>query len=233
MTLLAVLALPLFFSGCENDEDAAELQMLGALADATNLPIAGYFFFQGTVDLDRTASCGSASPSGSSSSGSTESGSGSSSGSGSGSTTNTSKYDISSFWYFKTGEGTFSYNTGTMTLRFIYNENKQSYTLNPVDSASSTCFTADGINCNGSSDNGNPTCVTVDNVKCGGEQAFIYTNEDPEFTFQANNGTLEYDRGFNLDDTNENVSLAKIDFSMVASDGTIFQGNANCLSQEQ
>ena len=230
VALCAVTAL----AACDNSDDEAEATMIGPLADSANLSaLAGLniFYFIGTVDLERTSSCGSASPASTTSS-STDS-SDSSSSSSSSSSTSSTKFDIDSFWYFQTGEGTFSWDTGTLTMRFEYNQNKESFTLNPVDASASTCFTADGINCNGSSDNGNPECVTLDNVKCGGEQTFIYTNEDPEFTFQANSGTIEYNRGFNLDDSNEAVSIAKIDFSMIAEDGTIFQGKADCRSQEQ
>ncbi len=232
--LIGLIAAGLF--GCQNEsEDEAAMSMLGPLADQTKLAIAGYFYFEGNVDLERTTSCGTAAVP-SSSTTTTDTGSTSSSSSSSSSSSETSdptKFNIDSFWYFQSGTGSYKWNSGTMVLRFLFNENKESFTLNPVTSNASTCFTADGINCNGSSDNGNPECTTLDNVKCGGEQTFIYTNEDPEFSFQANSGTIDYQRGFNLDDNNEAVALAKIDFSMLATDGTIFQGKANCRSQEQ
>jgi hypothetical protein len=229
----AVACLILTFTAtCEEDDNDAETAMAGPLATAlanSFLTLSGFYIFQGEVDTDKTPSCGSVKAATTTTTSTTDSSSSSSS---SGSSTDTAtRHSVDAFYYLKLKN--FALNVATVTLRYEYNENTESYSLTPT-SSTQTCLTTDGVNCNGTDSSIHSSCDTVDNVKCGGTYTYIFTGQDPAvFTFQARSGTFNWANGFTLDDNKEKVSFARLSLNMISSDGSIMRGTINCLSQEQ
>jgi len=228
---MAILLALLFSLHCEeSDENDADTVMAGPLASALGasfLVSGGTYYFTGEVDTDRTPSCGTAKAA----SGTTTTDTTSSSSSSSSSTSTATRHNIDSFYYLKLKQ--FALNVATLSMRYEYNENKESFTLTPV-TGGQTCLTTDGVSCNGTDSTIHASCETVDNVKCGGTYAFIFSGLDPAiFTFQANSGTFDWSDGFGLDDNKEAVSYARLQLNMSATDGTVLRGTINCYSQEQ
>lgn len=220
LVLISLLMMaPVLSAGCSNDDDEDNLAAL--LVSATG-DVSTYQFY-GKVDPDLTSSCGSTSTTSSSSKVSTTDDTTTT-------TTTSTIYDITSYYIFTSGESaiTFNYpiNEATMYLKYKYNSTRDSFSLTPLTTSTSTCYTTDYINCNGSS--GNPTCETADSLKCGGTYAFIFVSENPAVTFQAQSGSLDWSKTFRLDSGESSVARIDMTFSMVSADGTFFDGEIEC-----
>lgn len=197
----------------------------------------GYYEFYGEVDEELNSSCGTAT--GSSSSGGDDS---TSTSSGVSRVDNTT-YEISSYFNFEIGKGPVTFNKyplgkATLLMKYQYKAIKDEFNLTPTTVNTSTCHTQDYINCNGTSEN--PVCETVDGITCGGNHAFIYisTREvddfeyPPEFSFQAVEGSINWDDGFALNSDNTSVIKAYLTFNMLNSDGEVFKGEIRCRNSE-
>ena len=228
-----LLTLAGFILSCSADKlgtNSGEGMLLGSGAEPNKTCFPGsteacQFEFFGEVDTELTTNCGTASAvTGSTSSSSNSSDSSSDSGD---SSSDSDENAITAFYTFKWDlpDPFPKFNNATMLLKFVHNKNRDSFGLAPTSTAVQTCPTLDFINCNGTSGT-NPECETIDNLTCGGNQAFIFTSALPAITFEAETGTINWKDGFTI--SSNNVTEAKLEFSMLSEDGTIFKGDINC-----
>gem|GEM_PF-1264613 len=183
---------------CTNAKDEGELTVLG--------PDGGFTYFKGDLNMNLMSNCGTATAQ-------TTTGTGS----GSGSSTTKNLWDIESYFIFTYGEFIFT--------RFTYSKLKNSYSLTPSTTSTSTCNTIDGIYCNAS---GTLTCETADSVRCGGTKSFIFSGGTPTTVFQAVTGTIDYQ--MNVDENNNVVRNADLEFEMIDKSGRIMQGEIHCYA---
>ncbi|PKL30597.1 MAG: hypothetical protein CVV45_16710 [Spirochaetae bacterium HGW-Spirochaetae-10] len=181
---------------CTNAKDEGELTVLG--------PDGGYTYFKGDLNMNLMSNCGTATAQ-------------TTTGSGSGSSTTKNLWDIESYFIFTYGEFIFT--------RFTYSKLKNSYSLTPSTTSTSTCNTIDGIYCNAS---GTLTCETADSVRCGGTKSFIFSGGTPATVFQAVTGTVDYQ--MNVDESNNVVRNADLEFEMIDKSGRILQGEIHCYA---
>lgn len=219
------MAMMFFFLSCEENESKIE-------ADSSSIIEAwllsqyrtDYYTFDGVVNRDLTPSCGEATEITTASS----------------AKATTTRYRISLYYIFD--EAHFDYSLGRyyLYMKFVYDPNETEFSLSPSTTNTSTCPTLDYISCNGTSGT-NPECTTVDGLTCGGENAFsfvsvsntqtAYPGSDyfsPDFSFQAQTGSIDYSGGFSLDTNSAYVTLSDLDFNMISADGTVFKGNVYC-----
>ena len=221
VALLALLAL-----GSCNKDETIESQFLGPIDG-----VIGLNTFYGEVDNTLTTSCGTATAATSSGSSTSTGDSGSSGGS---SSTPTS-YKIVSYYTFNNDLSGFTLPyTGNLLLKYTYYTDRDTFSMAPTSSSTTTCTTSDNINCDST---GSFTCETADNITCGGTEAFIFTRsfnvQQSAYTFTATTGTLDWSKGYNLNDGKSAVSSANLKFSMISSDGSVFIGEVNCVSTQQ
>lgn len=181
---------------CTNAKDEGELTVLG--------PDGGFTYFKGDLNMNLMSNCGTATAQ-------------TTTGSGSGSSTTKNLWDIESYFIFTYGEFIFT--------RFTYSKLKNSYSLTPSTTSTSTCNTIDGIYCNAS---GTLTCETADSVRCGGTKSFIFSGGTPATVFQAVTGTVDYQ--MNVDESNNVVRNADLEFEMIDKSGRILQGEIHCYA---
>lgn len=193
--IIAIALIALLVS-CTNAKDEGELTVLGR--------DGGYTYFKGDLNMNLMSDCGKATAQ-------------TTTGSGSGSSTTKNVWDIESYFIFTYGEFIFT--------RFTYSKLKNSYSLTPSTTSTSTCNTIDGIYCNSS---GTLTCETADNVRCGGTKSFIFSGGLPATVFQAVTGTIDYQ--MSVDENNNTVRSADLEFEMIDSQGRILQGEVHCYA---
>lgn len=169
-------------------------------------PDGGFTYFKGDLNMNLMSDCGTATAQ-------TTTGTGS----GSGSSTTKNIWDIESYYIFTYGEFIFT--------RFTYSKLKTSYNLTPSTTSTSTCNTIDGIYCNSS---GTLTCETADSVRCGGTKSFIFTGGTPFTVFQAKTGSIDYQ--MSVDESNNVVRSADLEFEMIDSQGRIMKGEIHCYA---
>lgn len=191
----AIITLLAVLLSCTNAKDGGELTVLGS--------DGGYTYFKGDLNMNLMSNCGTATPQ--TTTGSSES------------STTKNLWDIESYFIFTYGEFIFT--------RFTYSKLKNSYTLTPSTTSTSTCNTIDGIYCNSS---GTLTCETADNVRCGGTKSFIFSGGLPSTVFQAVTGTIDYQ--MSLDENTNTVSSADLEFEMIDSKGRILRGEVHCYA---
>jgi hypothetical protein len=168
-------------------------------------PDGGFTYFKGELNMNLMSDCGKATVQ--------------SSTTGSNSTGSTAKnvWDIESYFTFTYGEFIFT--------RFTYSKLKTSFSLSPSTTSTSICNTVDGIRCNTS---GTLTCETADSVNCGGNKSFIFSGGIPPTIFQARSGTIDYQ--MNVDDRNNIVRSADLQFDMIDARGRIMKGEIHCYA---
>jgi len=193
---ITAIALLAVMLSCTNAKDEGELTVLG--------PDGGYTYFKGDLNMNLMSNCGTATAQ-------------TTTGSGSGSSTTKNLWDIESYFIFTYGEFIFT--------RFTYSKLKNSYSLTPSTTSTSTCNTIDGIYCNAS---GTLTCETADSVRCGGTKSFIFSGGTPATVFQAVTGTVDYQ--MNVDESNNVVRNADLEFEMIDKSGRILQGEIHCYA---
>jgi hypothetical protein len=193
--IIAIALLAVMLS-CTNAKDEGELTVLG--------PDGGYTYFKGDLNMNLMSNCGTATAQ-------------TTTGGGSGSSTTKNLWDVESYFIFTYGEFIFT--------RFTYSKLKNSYSLTPSTTSTSTCNTIDGIYCNSS---GTLTCETADNVRCGGTKSFIFSGGLPATVFQAVTGTIDYQ--MSVDENNNTVRSADLEFEMIDSQGRILQGEVHCYA---
>lgn len=193
---IIAIALIAVLLSCTNAKDEGELTVLG--------PDGGYTYFKGDLNMNLMSNCGTATAQ-------------TTTGGGSGSSTTKNLWDVESYFIFTYGEFIFT--------RFTYSKLKNSYSLTPSTTSTSTCNTIDGIYCNSS---GTLTCETADNVRCGGTKSFIFSGGLPATVFQAVTGTIDYQ--MSVDENNNTVRSADLEFEMIDSQGRILQGEVHCYA---
>ncbi len=213
MTLTAGLLL--FGAACSTNENA-EAQIFGPGVSAHG----SIFYFWGTVDSSLTAQCGTATVPTSTTDGTSSNTSGTEA-------KDSTKFNIVSTYTFT---DTLLSQGQQMILRYTYNSTQTKFTLSSANTSSQTCTTSNGITCSSS---GTLTCSTADNVNCGGSSAFIFSSRNPSVTFNASTGTIDWTKGLVLTDDNSAVASAILSFDMISSDGTAFQGEVTCISDDQ
>lgn len=211
-TLILLSGLSLLW--CTSQEEELDASLVGP----SDIVTGGAMIFKTGVDTQLTTSCATATAATDSST-TTSTESSSTTSSSSDSNKDITKYAISSYIQFESGE--------TMLLKFTHDEDQESFRMIPSTSTAQTCPTTDFISCNGTT-GVNPTCETTDNISCGGADSFIFTSSIPVATFEASSGTIDWTEGFTIDTTTGEVDLMDLEFDMLSTDGAVMSGTVRC-----
>jgi len=207
MRPILILSL-LLLAACQSKHEQNTQGLLVGPAAGT---AGGAYQFFGTVDHTYTSTCGSAGPAIATTTTTPTTG-------GTGATAPASQtvFGIESFYVFTHGE--------TLSLRYNYDSNAQSFTFSPQNASATTCQTNDLVSC---VSGGSFTCSTADNLHCGGTFAFLFRNTAPAMVFQALSGPLTW-KDFTLNNNKTAVSSATLQFHLIGTDGSVFTGTTFC-----
>jgi len=214
LPLLLLGGLILLFSfSCKEDHENEVAEAMLLLPDN---PLD--FLYENPINKELTTSCGTVVPE---TSGSTTT-------TGGDSASTPTRFIIEAYYTFY-NRYTFK-SEDVMSMKFLYDESRETYSLNPQSTLTGNCPTTDGLRCDSTSTSG-LTCPTIDNIKCGGNRYFIFSRAETGLVFTAHIGTFDYTEGITLNDAKNEVDYINLELNFLNADGKVFRAKVNCTSE--